>query len=56
MIKFFGILTFISLLLTVVNGLGVAKGKVKLVIHKIFAFITLTLAIIHIILVILGYY
>lgn len=54
MIRFFGILTFISLLMTILTGLGVIKTKI--VVHKIFAIITFVLSLIHIILVLLGYY
>ena len=53
MIKLFGILTFASLVATILIGARVIKTSI--LIHKIFAFITLVFALTHIILVILAY-
>jgi len=53
MIKLFGILTFTSLVMTILLGARIIKAPI--LIHKIFAFITLVFALTHIVLVILAY-
>jgi hypothetical protein len=51
-----GILTIISLLVTVVLGILMKKGKPVAKYHGLFAFITIILAVIHAGLVISKYY
>lgn len=52
----FGILTIISLFVTTFLGMAVHRGKRVFKHHRFFAFLTLTLAIIHITLVIFEIY
>ena len=53
MIKLFGILTFASLVMTILFGARVIKTSI--LVHKIFAFTTLVFALTHVILIILAY-